>query len=288
MNKYLTLLLSFLCLPACSNGNDQKLEVMKNCKQDISGMFFNDILLNDLLLCSRKKDALEIIDKNESKFTVENYSSVGEMLFFHGNIDESIKYLETASNNNDGNAQQILGEIYLYSNKYKNINKAIEYFKKSLINNFSFSNLNLADIYLVEESHKNLILSNFFSDRAIDYGHYEGYYYKAKILAEQGEYDEAIINLDELKKHDLENYYYLGLSEIISHYGDYKYYNPKKAKKILEDLLKTSNSSQKFRWLADFYMLDTEFYNKNTALIYYKKAKEDGDLLSEEIIEHWK
>lgn len=274
---------------SCANVNKDSVEVSCDIKKidgyEISDM--NGYLLNDLLKCGRSEEAFDLINKHVNNFTVQDYAVTGDVLLTNNYIDESKKFLDIAASHNDGEAQQRLGVIYSYVLKYKDLNKAIYYLKESLENDYTYSTVTLADIYVEENSIKDLNLAMKYSEDAIKSGYKEANYYLFKIYADEKKYDIAKDKLNLLKKDGYIDYYELGLSELYSSYKDYEGYNPAQAKKILDGLVLSSNDTQRYRWLADFYMEDHEFYNKTKALNYYEKAYSQGDWISEQILSQW-
>jgi tetratricopeptide (TPR) repeat protein len=273
-------------ISACTKATT--LHTLENCNIEVENHIVTGELLNDLFKCKRSVEAFNIIKKNENNFTTQDYAVTGDILLIHNYIDESIYYLDVASKQGDAEAMQRLGAIYAYVYKYKDLNKSLNLLLKSIAHDYYYSFITLADIYFEDRNYKDNEQAEFYAKKAIENNYNEGYYYLAMIQAENKKYLESKINLKKLSKYGLDDLSNLGLAQIYYLYNDYDKYNPKKSKEILEKLVKTSKSPDRFRWMADFYMGDHQYKNKEKAKKYYEKAFDNGDLLSEEILMEWK
>lgn len=274
----------YLILSGCSPNNEfiEKKTQKTKCNIDMKNQVENGFLLDQLFDCDKSNEAFDIIKKNENLYTSENYAVTGDILLKHNYIDEAKYYLEKA--NGDAEAMHRLGVIYAYTKKYKNIDLALKYLQSAVTQGYYFAYVNLADIYLENKSINDLTKAKEYADKAVENGWYEAYYTLAKIAALENKYELAETYLKKLELNELTDLSKEGLSYL--YYNDKKYtkYNPLKAKKILESLVETSKDPQRFRWLGDFYMNNSEYKDKTKAIKLYKLALENGDWLSEDIL----
>ncbi|EPF71083.1 tetratricopeptide repeat protein [Acinetobacter rudis] len=228
---------------------------------------------------------MALVKENEKLFTIQDYSVTGGVLLMNNYIEEAIFYLNIAIDGDDAIAYERLGEIYTYNHHYKNIEEAIGLLKKSLDKGNYYAASLLSYIYLFEDNYIDLNKSIYYSDYAIKHGHNLGYYYKSIALAEQGNYDSAMDNLNKIDEKEYSEYKDVALSKLYAYYKNYSGYNPERSKDILEGLVDKSSNKDHFSWLADFYMLDNEFKDEKNAYELYKRGA--GDWYSEGVLMNW-
>lgn len=273
-------------LLACSKHDEVNLDVLKTCKDDSAKYVLNGYLLNDLFKCKRDKDAFSIIKKNETIFKNKDYAVTGDILLSNHYVDEAFYYLKIAANGGDWISGEQVGEIYTLHPKYKNINEALSYFNVNLDKGGN-SSIMMAYIYLEEKEYVDFKKSIYYSDYAIKNGNNLGYYYKSIALAELGDYELAMDNLNKIDEKEYSEYKDVALSKLYAYYKNYSGYNPKHSKDILEGLVDKSTNKDRFSWLADFYMLDNEFKDEKKAYELYKRGADAGDWYSEGVLMNW-
>ncbi|WP_353172176.1 tetratricopeptide repeat protein [Acinetobacter rudis] len=290
MTRKICILFLLPLLLDCSKHDNKQVDILKLNNDEENDMYYelNGFVLNELLLSKKEDEAFRLIKNNEKRFKMRDYAVAGDVLLRNNYIDQSIYYLNIAANMGDGEALGRLGEIYYTNVKYKNIDKAIYYFDKSISKNYVSSAVFMASIYLDEEGYVDLNKSIYYSDYAISKKDDLAYYYKGSALAEKGEYELAVENFNEINIVKHPEYHDLAFAKLYAYYKNYSSYNPRKAKKIFEDIFKYSNVAEKYSWLGDFYMMDHEYHDEKKAYELYSKGVEEGDAYSKEAMKDWK
>lgn len=272
-NFYILFLLPLIW--SCSKQEATSLNVLKNCQDNYAQYVANGDLVNDLFLCKRDADAFDLITSQEPNFKNQDYAVTGEILLNHHQVGMAISYLSIAADQGNAIASEQLGGIYAYKFEYKDTAKAIYFLEKALQYGDAHAALLLAYIYL-EENPADLKKALRYAEYAIQHNENIGYFYQGRVFAEQAKYDLAIESFNQIDQKKYAEYKDVGFADLYAAYPQFKRHDPQRAKRMLEQLLKTSSNPDRFAWLADFYLLDHQYKDKQKAYELHQQGFENG------------
>lgn len=276
MTKNLYILFLLPLIWSCTQQDATSLNVLKNCQDDHAQYVASGGLVNDLFLCKRDTDAFDLITSQEPKFKNQDYAVTGEILLNHHQVGMAISYLSIAADQGNAIASEQLGGIYAYKHEYKDIAKAIYFLEKALQYGDAHPALLLAYIYLEEEDYIDLKKALYYAEYAIQHNENIGYFYQGRVFAEQAKYDLAIESFKQIDPKKYAEYKDVGFADLYAAYPQFKGHDPQRAKQILEQLLKTSSNPDRFAWLADFYLHDHQYQDKQKAYQLHQQGAKNG------------
>lgn len=226
-------------------------------------------------------EALSLIEKYEPCFTTENYGSTGEILLYFGYVDNAIYHLEIAANEGDAVSFQCLGTICQHVLAYRNVENAIQYYQQSLDRGNTDALLSLADVYIEEQDYLDFKKSKYYAEQAVENGIFSAYYYLGKYYAENDDFVKAKALFYKLSEHGFHTSSEYGLSLLHYRYKKNQEYNPSKAKEIVEFMFENRKESERYSFIGDFYLAETEYQDIQLAKQYYQDGIKNRCLYSE-------